>query len=364
MRRRKLLQRGLAAGSASLAGCSGITTPEQTETISLSVGSFNSKDHITTSRFLFEPWIPKVNELLDNYQIEYEFYGNGAVGGAGELYDLAAEGTVDLAMDLPAYQQGRMPLNGVINLPIMWPNGDAESTAANQVYFEMATAGGDSEMLYEEFASLGVRPIMVATVPPYQLVTNKEPIHDIDQLQGLVLRSGGGTKSAIGRALGMSPVEIPGPDVYTAHQQGTVNADILAPTVVVETGFYEVMNYVTTNLNLGGFAIGWVMGTDTYSSFPEEVKEAMMEAGGDVVSDYINKYIAFRDSEIYSSDRVSTSLPIDEGSQIYIYETDAKDSIHNALKSVIEDWIQDRNEEGLAGKEAVNIFQELQQGYS
>lgn len=385
MERRPFLK-GVASGGllTSLAGCSGSgggqdgsdgggsggqvdsgsqggSGSQETQTLSITTAAPWGEDNFTNSRFLFSPWIDKLNEKLDNYTVEYDFQGEGAVGGSGELFDLAAEGVVDFANDLPAAQGGRMPLNGVINLPAMWPTGEEESVAAALAYHDMATPGGSNDLLYDEYEALGVRPIMAQTPPPYQLVTNDQPIENLSQLEGLVLRAGGGTKADIANALGMAPAEVAAGDIYSAHQQGTVNADILSPTLVVTSGLEEVMNFVTTNLNMGGFSFAWVMGQDTFDSYPEEVRTAMVEAGDEVVEEYIREFAQARETEVYESDAVSQELPIDEDSQINLYETPAREEITNALAPVVDSWIEEREANDRPGQEVVDEFQSLQE---
>jgi TRAP-type C4-dicarboxylate transport system substrate-binding protein len=305
----------------------------------------------------------KLQNKVDNYTIEYEFLGAGAAGGGGELYDLAADGVVDIAIDQPSYQGGRMPLSNFIAIPGLFPPSVDGHRSANQALHEMSTPGGSSNILADEFSNLGVRSLMSYTDQPFQLGT-KEKVTAIEDLNGQVVRTGGGTKDLTGEALGMSPTQLTAQDIHSALQSGTVDAEMTSVPAPWAFGWYDVLNYYTTNLNLGGFHCATVIGEDTLDELPSEVSDAMIEAGDEAVEEYATTYQTALEEEVIPSDKVAEEEPFEADSKYLVYETEAKATIEDAINSVADDWVQNQEEEGLAAGEALETFESLQQEYS
>lgn len=376
MDRRRFLSIASGAGIAALSGCSGNSNDAesndpsgltsrsqsggQTETIELRVGSFAPEDAFYTSRFTYPIWLEKVNRMLDDYEISPEFLGAGAVGGPGELYNLAADGTIDMALGIPAYQEGRMPLSLVGTLPGLFPPTTEGHSAAAQALHEMATPGGESELIYKEYSNLGVRPIMAFTIPPSQIQTNKLIISNVDQLKGIRVQAAG-VQGRVANKLGMSPANIPQPDIHSAFQSGTIDGIITGMAATYSNSWYDQVNYATTNLNLGGFHVGWAMGEDTLKEFPSPVREAITRAGRETVAEYASNVQQGVQDIVMASDNVVTEEPFEKDNQYMVYETEAADSIHNSIEPVVDSWTE--SQDATAAREVVETYQSLQKKY-
>lgn len=367
MQRRKLLASTVSSSAALVSGCTGILSDDDDN--ELTIGSFTEEDDvlIQASTTVF---VETLNEQLDDREFSLDIQGSEAVGGAGELYDLAADGVVDIGNDLPAYQGGRMPLNNIMQFPL-WPAQPLveETTAANEAYYELATPGGDgTDALYQEFADLDVRPIMAFSNPPYQLITDDIEVQEVSDTEGLNLRSAGPAKSAIGEALGMSPQRIAAPDMYTAHQQGTVDADILSADAAFDSNLQEVTNYITDNLNLGGFGIAFVVGDSTWESFDSTVQDAMIEAGREASVNYIEEYMEMVEDSVLDTDLLVNESDVDsgfepEGDQMYQYSTNAAEEINDLMEGVVDDWVAEQESEGLPAEQVVDDFNQLREEF-
>jgi TRAP-type C4-dicarboxylate transport system substrate-binding protein len=367
MRRRNLIST-IGAGIVTFSGCTessggdnqsngDTSTGSGTETINLRVGSFIKKDALAVSKYTYPVWVEKVNSKLDDYKLEPEFLGSGSVGGPGELYDLTAEGTLDMAHDLPAYQGGRMPLNTVGSVAGGYTPSVQGQTKACLAMHEMATPGGESEILYNEFSNLGVRPLWTIVTPPAQLAL-KRRVSDIEELENTRVGVNGSQRDAA-EAIGMSPENIAGADLTSALQSGIIDG-MFSPIVgVLSNAWYEGVNYCTTNLHLGSVNSSWVMNPDTFEEYPSQVKDAMIKAANEMVAEYPTNLENGMQELIDNSDHVVTESPVDKDSQYLLYETEAKEAINERLEPVKTKWIESKDNQNKARK-VMEEYQSLQ----
>jgi TRAP-type C4-dicarboxylate transport system substrate-binding protein len=78
--------------------------------------------------------------------------------------------------------------------------------------------------------------------------------------------------------LGAKPTPMTFSEVFTALQQGTVEAQENPYALINSAGFYEVQKYV----NLTEHVIGWVyvvIGENKFQSLPKELQEVIINAG-------------------------------------------------------------------------------------
>lgn len=378
MRRRELIGAMAGTSIATLSGCTGNSDggsgggsdggsdgsdgssgDGSKETIDFRVGSFAPKKSFYIARFTYPVWVEKVNNKLDEYELNPEYLGSGAVGGPGELYDLAAEGTVDMAVDLPAYQGGRMPLSQFVSVPGLFPATTEGLASACQAIHEMATPGGESELLYNEYSDLGVRPIMSYSAGPSQLHTKKR-ISSVSELEGIRVVASG-SQGQVAKRLGMSTATIASPDIHSALQSGTVDGNITPLAATFANGWYDQIHYATTNLNLGGFHIGWVIGQNTLDDLPDPVSEAMIAAGKETVAELASNIQQGIEDVLLTSENVTQEEPVDKGSQYLIYETEAADAVHSETNAVVDDWIESKGD--IPAEEGIDMYRSLQENY-
>lgn len=365
MRRRAYLASLSGGVAAAMAGCSGGTTNSQNDqdTIEMDMATwFTYMDAPQGPRFTWVPFKeklePKLTEL--GYDVNFDEKLGGSVGGVGELMPLAGDGVMSFGMDLPAYQGGQMPLNSYVGLPNLWEQGEENFDAAVRAMHDM-TVGGESEALNEEFDQFNIRPIIHVSASAAQMVTNWDPFHNLDELADRAVRAAGGTKSLIAEQLNMSPTDVSGPDLYEAHDRGVVEADIINIPAVFEDQWFEVMNHMTTNINLGGFGISLFVGQDTFNGYPDEVQQAILDAARETNREFASNYYEMINTEIFGTDQVTRELPVDGDNEVYVYETDAVDAMNNAMEPVVDSWVDQQENNGRPGQQVLDTFDSLYQ---
>jgi TRAP-type C4-dicarboxylate transport system substrate-binding protein len=122
----------------------------------------------------------------------------------------------------------------------------------------------------------------------FRIITSDRPIRSPDDMSGWIVRSSV-TPSIVAnwQAIGANPVPMPLPEVYTAIQQGVVNAQDNPYDVTDAFRIHEVQSYVIEAYHLL-HAVPHVVGLDFYNSLPDDLRQAFDQA-----SEYANqRYIA------------------------------------------------------------------------
>jgi TRAP-type transport system periplasmic protein len=155
--------------------------------------------------------------------------------------------------------------------------------------------GAPGRQIAQEITSkIGLRPLAYFERGPRNLSSNR-PIHRPDDLRGIILRVPNvpifvGTWSG----LGAKPTPMTLSELFTALQQGTVEAQENPLALIYSSGLYEVQRYV----NLTEHVIGWVylvIGEKQYQAFPPELQRAVTQAARD--TEHFHQAL-FREEEV------------------------------------------------------------------
>ena len=125
---------------------------------------------------------------------------------------------------------------------------------------------------------VGLRPLAYFARGPRHLTSNR-PIRRPEDLQGIILRVPPVPISVkTWKALGAKPTPMTFSEVFTALQQGTVEAQENPFALIQSAGLHEVQKYV----NLTGHVIGWVymvIGEEQFQSLKPEYQQIILQAG-------------------------------------------------------------------------------------
>jgi TRAP-type transport system periplasmic protein len=126
--------------------------------------------------------------------------------------------------------------------------------------------------------TIGLRPVGYFERGPRHLTSNR-PVYTPDDLGGMVLRVPNVPLFVrVWQALGAKPTPMTFSEVFTALQQGTVEAQENPFALIYSAGFFEVQKY----LNLTGHVTGWtyaVIGEKQFNDLPPELQSMVLEAG-------------------------------------------------------------------------------------
>lgn len=125
---------------------------------------------------------------------------------------------------------------------------------------------------------IGLRPVAYLERGSRHLTSNR-PIRTPDDLKGLILRVPNVPVFVkTWQALGAKPTPMTLSEVFTALQQGTVEAQENPFALIYSSGFFEVQRY----LNLTAHVNGWiyvVIGEKKFQALPGDLQEIVIAAG-------------------------------------------------------------------------------------
>ena len=130
----------------------------------------------------------------------------------------------------------------------------------------------------EMINNIGIRPLCYFERGPRHLTSNR-PVHSPDDLGGMVLRVPNVPLFVrVWQSLGAKPTPMTFSEVFTALQQGTVDAQENPFALIYSAGFFEVQKYI----NLTQHVTSWiyvVIGEKQFQALPEDLQDKVLEAG-------------------------------------------------------------------------------------
>ncbi|HWL23278.1 MAG TPA: TRAP transporter substrate-binding protein [Ureibacillus sp.] len=329
--KRKWLVMVIAIATLILAACGGgSSSGSSNEKVTLSFSHFWPSHHIVQTNV-----IEKMGEELSaatNGNLTIEIFPAGQLGNPDEQYNLAANGTADIALSVHGYTAGKFPLSSVSDLPFMAESSEEGSEIIQQ--------------LYEEFDDLQAEhkdttPLWLFTGEPNQILSAKKEIKTIEDLKGMKVRSPSPMMSQMLEAVGAVPVSMPVNDIYESLNKGVIDAAMAGLSTINDMKLYEVVDYVTlTNVSTSSMFV--VMNTDVYEKLSDENKKALLafaENGPKLTGQAMDE---------------ASQQGIDKANEegITIYEPDANEiqRWREATKPVVDSWIADMKSKGLDGQ--------------
>jgi len=211
------------------------------------------------------PFVEKIKERT-NGRLIIELYPSRALVPNKEILNAVRRGMVEMGDGAPSYFRDKVPLAGVISLPMAFQN------PAECAYYLKHL--GVEQMLRDQFAKLGVY-YSSEKIYHTQLAT-KKPIRKIDDFNGLKLRSFGIVQKFL-TDLGASALYLPGSEVYTALSSGVVDgAHWGAAQGNYSMKFYDVCKYhLKLNLILAP-TNAWLVNQNALNKLPKDIKDILI----------------------------------------------------------------------------------------
>ena len=178
-----------------------------------------------------------------NGKLNIKEYGSGSLFGARDGFKGVRTGVGEWGVCYPTYEGRGMPLSRVWELPFVTPSNPM---AATRIAQELA-----NKYFVPEFKKQGVSWGNYVAFQPSD-VLSKKPIRKIEDLQGMKIGAQGFSPE-VAKALGVALVNLPYPELYTALQQGIIDAVFWVDAGFVPFKLHEVAKYHTSlSLNGGG----------------------------------------------------------------------------------------------------------------
>ncbi|WP_170289696.1 TRAP transporter substrate-binding protein DctP [Cytobacillus depressus] len=294
------------------------------------------------------PWIDRIEELGKG-KIKVEYYPAEQLGKASSLLDIVKNKVADIALIGPQWIGDVMPLSSVSGNPGLVKDAVSGSRAFNKLV---------QEDLYElEFKPNKIKPLWAATTNPYQIVNSKHPVEAIKDFKGLKIRTADGLQEKIMHSWGVTAVTIPGPEMYTAWDRGTVDGTLLSLFSWPAYQLDSIAKYATVNASLSAFGLTFSVNEQVWNSWPKDVQDAVWLASQEIVDKFGNGVVE-HENELMK-EYVETSHV-----EFYTLPEDELQEWNNELQPFNKKWAEDLDAKGSPGTKILEKFKQYNEEFS
>ncbi|MGA9575524.1 MAG: TRAP transporter substrate-binding protein [Lysobacterales bacterium] len=220
---------------------------------------------------------------LSNGRLKIKVYGGNELVPAFEVFDAVKERTAEMGHSASYYWKGKVPaaqfFSGI-------PFGMTAQELHGWIYY-----GGGLELWREAYAPHGLVPFLTGNSGPQMGGWFNREINSIADIQGLKMRIPGLGGEILNRA-GGTPTNIPGAELFTALQTGTIDAaEWVGPYNDLAFGLFRAAKYYYyPGWQEPGSGLECMINQAAWESLPEDlqsiVKVACQAAVVDTLSDF------------------------------------------------------------------------------
>ena len=202
-------------------------------------------------------------------KVKIDIYPATQLGNERDLIEGLQLGTVDLVVTSTGPVGGFIPKMFVVDLPFLFRDRDhAYHVLDGPVGKELLDAFAVKEIKGLAFWENGFR----------QITNSIRPIEKPEDLKGIKIRTmENKIHLATFKAFGASPTPMAWSEVYTALQQGTIDAQENPIAIVYTSKLFEVQKYLALTGHVYSPAL-LLMSTKAYNSIPPDVQKIMADA--------------------------------------------------------------------------------------
>lgn len=318
------------------------------ETINITVAS----SHPTTIPwvgFIQSHFMPEVDRILaegGNYQIEWQEAFGGQLYNALATLTSVEDGVTDIGWVFSYLEAAKMPLSQVsAHTPFSTNNVPALLDTMRELYETVPEFKNEWEQYNLVF--LGA-----TGSDTYDLYT-KTPVTSLDDLDGMKVSAPGVLGNWL-RGLGANAVDGALPTFYTDIQTGVSDGVLSLALGVLPIRVYEVAPYVTRARVGVVFSGGIAINRDTWDGLPEEVQQAMLQAGDSYSKAHAEDLMERMEWAMEEIKR----LGADQATPVTV--TDMSDEMRqqwvDRLPDLAGEWVADAQARGLPARDFLSSY--------
>lgn len=229
---------------------------------------------------------------LSNGRLTVKVYGSSELVPAFEVFDAVQQGTAEMGHSATYYWKGKAPAAQFFS---GLPFGMTAQEFNSWIYY-----GGGLELWQEVYAPHGLVPFLAGSSGPQMGGWFNREINSLADLDGLKMRIPGPGGEILKRA-GGTPTNIPGAELFTALQTGTIDAaEWVGPYNDLAFGLFRAAKYYYyPGWQEPGSGLECMINRSAWDSLPEDlqsiVKVACQAAVMECLSDFTyNNGLALR----------------------------------------------------------------------
>ena len=220
---------------------------------------------------------------LSNGRLTIKVYGGNELVPPFEVFDAVHRGTAEMGHGSAYYWKGKIPAGLFFASFPFGPTGNE----LNGWYYH----GGGLELYQEAYEPFGVIPFPVGNSGTQMGGWFNKEINGIADLDGLKMRIPGVGGEVLAR-LGGTPVNIPGAELFTALQSGTIDAaEWVGPMNDLAFGLFRAAKYYYyPGWQEPGTGLEGIVNAEAFAALPADlqaiVETACMAANMDMYSEF------------------------------------------------------------------------------
>ena len=263
------------------------------------------------------------------------------VAAPGTL-DAVKNGLLDLSFTVHGYTPGRFLFTQMAELPFLGNNAEPISVAFHKV-------ASKHPQFAEEHA--GVKVLSYFTHGPGIIFNTKKTIAQVDDLQGLKFRVGGGMVNEISKTLGMNVTLKPAPDSYELLAGGVMDGTLFPAESTESFKIDKIIRYATTFPGgLYNTSFVFMMNSAKYDKLSAEDKKAVDAISGEFAARIFGR----------GWDKVDRrALALMQANNVQVSKADAKfvSDVKTRTAGLESKWVADAQAKGL--KDAAKVLAEF-----
>ena len=282
-------------------------------------------------------------EELSNGRLKVAHYPAMQLNNIQDMLPTVSSGVADIAVVPPTLYGGKLPLHGVMMLPLY-----TTAVEGMEIYQRLIKAAPE---LQQEFAKYGTRILTGFPTNQYDVGTVDTPVRSPEDLKGLKLSSSGAWMHAIARKYGINSVTIGGLEMYEATQRGIVKGNILSIPSVWGYRLYELQKYQTYGLRMGAAVLVYAMNEKSWQKLPEDLQKILLQAAHEG---------AVKSVELWDEGVQKNLAEFRKaGVEIYTVKPEERAKWDAPLKGIEQEWINDINKKDLPGQKVFDAFYKI-----
>lgn len=281
-----------------------------------------------------------------NRKLLFKEYGAGTLIGPRDGFKAVRSGVAEWATCYVQYEGKGLAMNHVWELPYVSPDNPTVTVRVGQ---ELA-----AKYFAPEFTKQGVVFAGAAFFQPTD-VMSKKPIRKLEDLQGMKILAQGFSPDAA-KALGTTLVNIPYPEIYTAFQQGLVDALFWVDAGFIPYKIFEVAKYHTT-LKLTGAGIHHCYNKEWFDKLGPDLQKAFynqQEPLGQAISKITQLDFGRTAKDTYK----------EKGVELITLSPTEHKRFRDRLSPVVDKWAADLEKEGMPARALLADIKRLSDKYS
>ena len=260
---------------------------------------------------------------MSNGRLTVKVYAGGELVPAFEVFDAVSRGTAEMGHGASYYWKGKIPASQFF---IGVPFGVGGHELNGWFYY-----GGGLDLYREAYAPFGVVPFLVGNSGTQAGGWFNKEIRSVGDLKGLKMRIPGMGGEVIQRA-GGTPVNIPGAELFTALQNGTIDAaEWVGPLNDLAFGLFRAARYYYyPGWQEPGSALEGIVNAEAWAALPDDLKAIVELACQAAVTDMYAEFEA-------RNGRALKALLEEHGVELKRFPDDVLDELQRLTEEVLDE---------------------------